>query len=42
MEVNNKQPYESPEMEIVLVKTEGIICASGEVPAMEHGWDLDF
>ena len=35
MEVtNNKQPYESPEVEIVKVKSEGIICASGKVPGM--------
>ncbi|MCR5071622.1 MAG: hypothetical protein K6A62_06835 [Bacteroidales bacterium] len=34
MEVNNKQPYESPEVEIVEVKNEGIICASGDVSGM--------
>jgi hypothetical protein len=31
MEVNTtKQPYESPEVEIIKVKSEGIICASGD------------
>ena len=34
--------YESPVTEVIEVKTEGIVCASGEVPGMEHGWDLDY
>lgn len=34
MEVNNKHPYESPEMEIVIVKTEGIVCVSGDLSGM--------
>ena len=34
MEVNNKQPYETPATEILEVKNEGIICTSGDVPGM--------
>ena len=34
--------YESPVTEVIEVKSEGIVCASGEVPGMGHGWDLDF
>ena len=34
--------YESPVTEVIEVKSEGIVCASGEVPDMEHGWDLEF
>ena len=34
--------YESPVTEVIEVKSEGIVCASGEVPDMGHGWDLDF
>ena len=34
--------YESPVTEVIEVKSEGIVCASGEVPGMSHGWDLDF
>ena len=35
-------PYEAPSVEVLELKYEGIVCASGEVPDMEHGWDLDF
>ena len=38
--------YESPVTGVIEVKTEGIVCDSdddgGEVPDMEHGWDMDF
>ena len=34
--------YESPVTEVIEVILEGIVCTSGEVPNMEHGWDLDF
>ena len=34
--------YESPVTEVIEVMLEGIVCASGEVPDMGHGWDLDF
>ena len=34
--------YESPVTKVIDVKSEGIVCASGEVPDMGHGWDLDF
>ena len=34
--------YESPVTEVIEVKSEGIVCASGEVPDMSHGWDLVF
>ena len=34
--------YESPVTEVIEVKSKGIVCASGEVPDMEHGWDLVF
>ena len=42
MEESRKIIYEPPVTEVFVVKTEGIVCASGEVPGMEHGWDLDF
>ena len=29
-------------MEVIQLNQEGIVCASGEIPEMEHGWDLDF
>lgn len=29
MEVNDKRPYEAPAVEVLEVKTEGIICSSG-------------
>lgn len=38
----SKQPYEAPTVEVVEVKPEGIIAASGEVPDMPRGWDWDF
>lgn len=31
-------PYESPEMEIVEVKNEGIICASGGAGTQNYPW----
>ncbi len=34
MEVNNKQPYETPATESLGVKSEGIICASGDLSGM--------
>jgi hypothetical protein len=37
-----KEPYVSPESEVLPLYNEGIVCASDEVPGMEHGWDLDF
>ena len=42
MEVLRLITYESPVTEVIEVMLEGIVCASGEVPNMEHGWDLDF
>ena len=42
MEVLRLITYESPVTEVIEVMSEGIVCASGEVPGMEHGWDLDF
>ena len=42
MEVLRLITYESPVTEVIEVMFEGIVCASGEVPDMEHGWDLDF
>ena len=33
MEDNNK-PYEAPTIKVIYVKSEGIICASGDVPGM--------
>ena len=41
-QMNKKLIYEAPSVEVLEVRSEGIICASGEVPDMEHGWDLDF
>lgn len=37
-----RQAYEAPSVEVVEVVPESIIAASGEVPGMEHGWDLVF
>jgi len=43
MEVSTiKQPYEAPTLEVVEVKPEGIIAASGEAPDMPRGWEWDF
>ena len=42
MEVLRLITYESPVTEVIEVMSEGIVCASGEVPDMEHGWDLEF
>ena len=40
--VSSRQVYEAPSVEVVDVVPESIIAASGEVPGMEHGWDLVF
>ena len=37
-----KEPYVSPECEVLPLYNEGVICGSGEVPDMDHGWDLNF
>ena len=37
-----KKKYNSPVTEIMELKTEGIICASDEIPDIVPGWDLDF
>lgn len=37
-----KKKYNSPVTEVMELKIEGIICASGEVPDMGRGWDMDF
>jgi hypothetical protein len=37
-----KETYVAPVVLDLELSNEGIICASGEVPGMEHGWDLDF
>ena len=43
MNTKTKELYCSPECELLELKLEGaVICASGEVPDMKHGWDLDF
>ena len=44
MEESRKIIYRPPVTEVVEVKFEGIVCDSGagEVPDMEHGWDLEF
>ena len=52
MEESRKIAYERPLAEDVVIKLEGIVCATGdyddgnrhagEVPDMGHGWDLDF
>lgn len=33
--------YEAPVTEVIEIRQEGIVCASGEVPGMSHGWDID-
>ena len=46
MEDSRKMEYVLPVTEVMEVKSEGIVCATGDVPAtvpgMGHGWDLDF
>ncbi len=42
MEVLRLITYESPVTEVIDDMLEGIVCASGIVPDMEHGWDLIF
>jgi hypothetical protein len=42
MEELNKLSYVSPVARALELDVESIICASGEVPDMGHGWDLDF
>jgi hypothetical protein len=37
-----RQAYETPYVEVVGVVPESFIAASGEVPDMSHGWDLEF
>ena len=38
----SKQPYEAPTVEVVEVKPEGIIAASGDAPNMAPGWEWNF
>lgn len=42
MEYLRKNKYVLPVTEVIEFKHEGIICDSGEVPDMEHGWDIEF
>ena len=42
MEKSRKLTYVPPVTVTVELKSEGIVCASGEVPGMTHGWDLEF
>ena len=37
-----KETYVAPVVLDLELSNEGVICASGEVPGMTHGWDLDF
>ena len=37
MEPNKKEMYNSPEVDIFEVKTEGVICTSGDVTATMDG-----
>lgn len=39
--MSSQNTYEPPVTEVIELMQEGIVCASGEVPDMEHGWDLD-
>ena len=34
--------YYPPTTEVIELKLEGVICASGEVPDFEEGWELIF
>ena len=34
MMIKNKEVYETPDMKVVELKTQGIICASGDVSGM--------
>lgn len=40
--MERKLTYETPETDVLEIKSEGFVCDSGEVPNMSHGWDLDF
>ena len=42
LSVSSRQVYEAPSVEVVDIVPETIIAASGEVPGMGHGWNLDF
>ena len=42
MEESRKLDYELPVTEVIEFIQEGLVCASGEIPDMGHGWDLDF
>jgi|GEM_PF-2421919 len=42
MITQTKDQYLSPECEMLEIKPEGIIAASGEVPDMPRGWDWNF
>jgi hypothetical protein len=34
-----KDPYISPECEVLMIKPEGVIAASGDAPDMTPGWE---
>ena len=34
-----KDPYISPECEVLMIKPEGVIAASGDAPDMAPGWE---
>ena len=38
----HKEQYISPECEVLEIRPEGIIAASGEVPDMTPGWEWNF
>ena len=42
MEESRKYTYDLPVTKVIEIKPKGIVCDSGEVPDMQHGWDLEF
>ena len=42
MMTQTKDPYISPECEVLEIKPEGVIAASGDAPDMAPGWEWNF
>jgi hypothetical protein len=42
MDESLKYTYEQPVTRVIEIRQAGMVCGSGEVPDMGHGWDLTF